>query len=92
MAAFNVRRWVTSHEWHYDRVDKDYSMTILETYCRVWRTPEGQWGGIATEGGKSSAAYHFRTPDEAKTWCVDQVVKWVEEWEARTSAGLDAPQ
>ncbi len=53
-----------------EQVHTDHAYTLItgDIRCRVWRTL-GNWQAILSQRGDATAAYNFKTAEEAKTWC-----------------------
>ena len=54
--------------WQHDTTDHAYTLITGDMRCRVWHTL-GNWQAILSQRGDATAAYNFKTAEEAKTWC-----------------------
>ncbi len=62
-------------EWQHDPADNAYTLMREDVRCRVWFTSMGNWAAVVVQKGMSSAAYNFKTAEDAKAWCNEQVTK-----------------
>ena len=65
----------TPPAWTHDAGDNAYTLIQGEYRCHVWFTSLDTWAAAFNYRGTSSAAYGFKTAEEAKAWCEQQVTK-----------------
>ncbi len=61
--------------WTHDAGDNAYTLLTGDGRCRVWFTSLDTWAAAFMYRGTSSAAYNFKTAEDAKVWCEQQVTK-----------------
>ena len=62
-------------DWTYDPADNAYTLIRDGVRCRVWFTSLDNWAAACMHRGTSSAAYNFKTVEDAKAWCEAQVTQ-----------------
>ncbi len=65
----------TPPTWTPDPADNAYTLISDNVRCRVWYTSMENWAAVISDRGMSSAAYNFKTAEDAKAWCERQVTK-----------------
>ncbi len=46
-----------------------YTLHSGDVRCRVWRTTHDSWAAVINQRDDSTAAYNFKTAEEAMAWC-----------------------
>ena len=57
-----------SSSWQHDPTDDAYTLISDDVRCRVWRTLS-TWQAIVSRRGDATAAYNFKTVQDACAWC-----------------------
>ena len=65
----------TAPAWTHDTGDNAYTLLTGDSRCRVWFTSLDTWAAACMHHGTSRAVYGFKTTEEAKAWCEQQVTK-----------------
>ena len=61
--------------WRYDPTEITYTLVQGDSQCRVWHIEPATWAAVDSRRVGAIAAYNFRTPDEAKHWREQQLVR-----------------